>query len=88
MRLILCQWSIDTCLRTFSDHLVAWALGETSYDDVTYHTTAENVTGLLQPGTKDINRGESLSGLVKRSRLIGDSNADIAIVTVLTVQVV
>ena len=73
------------------DHLVAWALGETSYDGVTYHTTAENVTGLLQPGTKGINHGELFSSLAKRARLIWGSDADIAIdgiVTVLTVQIV
>lgn len=50
----------DTCAtrRAFSDNLVAWALGEKSHGGVTYQTTAQNVTGLLQAGTQGINHGE------------------------------
>ena len=31
--------------------------GETSFGDVTYSTTAENITGLLAPGSAGVNHG-------------------------------
>jgi len=46
------------------DTLVSWALGTTSYGDVTYSTTAENVTGLLQAGTDGINHDIAIDGIV------------------------
>ncbi|KAI0727971.1 hypothetical protein C8Q72DRAFT_795536 [Fomitopsis betulina] len=54
------------------DNLVAWALGEKSHGGVTYQTTAQNVTGLLQAGTQGINHDIAIDGIV----------------TVLTVQIV
>ncbi|TFY64682.1 hypothetical protein EVJ58_g2468 [Rhodofomes roseus] len=46
------------------DTLVSWALGTTSYGGVTYSTTAENVTGLLQAGTSGINHDIAIDGIV------------------------
>ncbi|KAL4068515.1 hypothetical protein V8B97DRAFT_2058943 [Scleroderma yunnanense] len=46
------------------DNLVAAAVGETSFDGVIYYTTAENVTGLLPPGSEDINHGIAQDGIV------------------------
>ncbi|KAI0727970.1 hypothetical protein C8Q72DRAFT_837132 [Fomitopsis betulina] len=46
------------------DKLVAWALGEKSHGGVTYQTTAENVTGLLQAGAQGINHDIAIDGIV------------------------
>ncbi|CDO76722.1 hypothetical protein BN946_scf184796.g16 [Trametes cinnabarina] len=41
------------------DQLVAGAVGITSFDGVTYSTTAQNVTGLLPVGSAGVNHGTS-----------------------------
>ncbi|KAG6327925.1 hypothetical protein ID866_11164, partial [Astraeus odoratus] len=46
------------------DSLVAAAAGETSFNGVTYMTTAVNVTGLLTPGSQGVNHGISQDGTV------------------------
>ncbi|EPS99876.1 hypothetical protein FOMPIDRAFT_1016805 [Fomitopsis schrenkii] len=46
------------------DELVSWAVGTTSYEDVTYSTTAENITGLLPVGTAGVNHNISIDGIV------------------------
>ncbi|KAI5826357.1 hypothetical protein K523DRAFT_322980 [Schizophyllum commune Tattone D] len=46
------------------DKLVAAAVGDTSFNDVSYTTTAENVTGLLPTGADGINHGIALDGIV------------------------
>ncbi|KZT63762.1 hypothetical protein DAEQUDRAFT_815453 [Daedalea quercina L-15889] len=46
------------------DTLVSWPLGTTSYNGMTYSTTAENATGLLQPGTEGINHDIAIDGIV------------------------
>ncbi|KAI6033054.1 hypothetical protein F5J12DRAFT_798461 [Pisolithus orientalis] len=40
-----------------SNNLVAAAVGITSFNGVTYITTAKNITGLLPPGSEGINHG-------------------------------
>lgn len=45
-------------LLSFSNNLVAAAVGETSYDGVKYSTTAKNISGLLAPGDNGINHGQ------------------------------
>ena len=41
-----------------SDEFVEGALKVTSYKGLTYTTVAENITGLLAPGSAGINHGE------------------------------
>lgn len=41
-----------------SDEFVEGALKVTSYKGLTYTTIAENITGLLAPGSVGINHGE------------------------------
>ncbi|KAF8724715.1 hypothetical protein AX14_008651 [Amanita brunnescens Koide BX004] len=45
------------------DSLAANAVGTTSYGGVTYQTTAQNVTGLLAPGSQGINHGIAQDGI-------------------------
>ncbi|PFH51981.1 hypothetical protein AMATHDRAFT_2470 [Amanita thiersii Skay4041] len=45
------------------DKLVAGAIGDSSFDGVKYHTTAENLTGLLAPGADGINHGIAQDGI-------------------------
>lgn len=40
------------------DQLVENAVGTTSYGDVTYFTTAENITGLLPVGATGVNHSK------------------------------
>ncbi|KAJ8488929.1 hypothetical protein ONZ51_g3266 [Trametes cubensis] len=46
------------------DELVAGAVGTTSYNGVTYSTTAQNVTGLLPVGSNGVNHGIAIDGIV------------------------
>ncbi|KAG9310819.1 hypothetical protein JVU11DRAFT_8672 [Chiua virens] len=46
------------------DDLISGAVGETSYGGVTYSTTAQNITGLLGPGSTGVNHGISQDGIV------------------------
>ncbi|KAH0828916.1 hypothetical protein J3R83DRAFT_2337 [Lanmaoa asiatica] len=46
------------------DNLVAGAIGETNYGGVSYSTQAENITGLLAPGTEGVNHGIAQDGVV------------------------
>ncbi|KAI0727972.1 hypothetical protein C8Q72DRAFT_795537 [Fomitopsis betulina] len=46
------------------NELVSWAVGTTSYNDVTYSTIAENITGLLPVGTAGVNHNISIDGIV------------------------
>ncbi|KAF8126328.1 hypothetical protein EV363DRAFT_1174448 [Boletus edulis] len=46
------------------DELVSWAVGQTSYGDVSYSTTAQNITGLLAPGSAGVNHDISQDGIV------------------------
>ncbi|KAI8993798.1 hypothetical protein BD414DRAFT_411631 [Trametes punicea] len=46
------------------DELVAGAIGTTSYNGVTYRTTAQNVTGLLPVGSAGVNHGIAIDGIV------------------------
>ncbi|KAI0063783.1 hypothetical protein BV25DRAFT_1772966, partial [Artomyces pyxidatus] len=43
---------------------VAAALGQTSFDGVSYSTTAENITGLIAPGSAGVNHGIATDGIV------------------------
>jgi len=45
------------------DALVATAIGKTSFGGVNYKTVAENVTGLLAPGSQGVNHGISQDGI-------------------------
>ena len=53
LHLSLTAWYADR------DELVSWAVGTTSFNDVTYSTTAENITGLLPVGTAGVNHSAS-----------------------------
>ncbi|KAI6046190.1 hypothetical protein EDC04DRAFT_2865047 [Pisolithus marmoratus] len=46
------------------NNLVAAAVGITSFDGITYTTTARNITGLLPPGSVGINHGIAQDGVV------------------------
>ncbi|KAI6113215.1 hypothetical protein EDD16DRAFT_1521373 [Pisolithus croceorrhizus] len=46
------------------NNLVAAAVGITNFDGVTYLTTAENITGLLPPGSEGVNHGIAQDGIV------------------------
>ncbi|KAH9892874.1 hypothetical protein C8Q73DRAFT_76049 [Cubamyces lactineus] len=46
------------------DELVSGAVGTTSYNGVTYSTTAQNVTGLLPVGSNGVNHGIAIDGIV------------------------
>ncbi|TFY82185.1 hypothetical protein EWM64_g1836 [Hericium alpestre] len=46
------------------DALVAAAVGSTSFDGVTYSTTARNVTGLIAAGSQGVNHGIAQDGIV------------------------
>ncbi|KZV71215.1 hypothetical protein PENSPDRAFT_578227 [Peniophora sp. CONT] len=46
------------------DALVAAAVGTTSFGGVTYSTTAQNITGLLAPGSAGVNHGIAQDGIV------------------------
>lgn len=39
------------------DEIVAAVTGTTSFDGVSYSTKAENITGLLAPGSNGVNHG-------------------------------
>lgn len=54
-----------TSLRICRDSLVANAIGVQSYGGVSYYTDAQNVTGLLAPGSEGINHGAYLKGCGK-----------------------
>lgn len=45
------------------DELVGNAIGTTSFDGVTYLTTAVNITGLLAPGSAGVNHGIATDGI-------------------------
>lgn len=45
------------------DNLVAAAVGITSFNGITYITTAKNITGLLPPGSEGINHGIAQDGI-------------------------
>ncbi|KAJ7153447.1 hypothetical protein C8R43DRAFT_1187078 [Mycena crocata] len=45
------------------DKLVANAVGVTSHDDTTYSTVAQNLTGLLSPGSVGVNHGIATDGM-------------------------
>ncbi|KIJ67677.1 hypothetical protein HYDPIDRAFT_107146 [Hydnomerulius pinastri MD-312] len=44
--------------------LVTAAIGQTSYGGITYTTTAQNITGLLAPGSDGVNHGIAQDGIV------------------------
>ncbi|RPD63917.1 hypothetical protein L227DRAFT_496615 [Lentinus tigrinus ALCF2SS1-6] len=44
--------------------LVSAALGTTSFDGVTYVTTAQNITGLMAAGAEGVNHGIAVDGIV------------------------
>lgn len=46
------------------DRLVQNAVGQTSFNDVSYSTVARNITGLLAPGTNGVNHNISTDGIV------------------------
>ncbi|KAH7908420.1 hypothetical protein BJ138DRAFT_1091291 [Hygrophoropsis aurantiaca] len=46
------------------DSLVTWATGQTSYGGLSYTTTAQNITGLLAPGSNGVNHGIAQDGVV------------------------
>ncbi|KAI0964112.1 hypothetical protein AcW1_001009 [Taiwanofungus camphoratus] len=46
------------------DDLVSAAVGTTSYDSVTYSTTAQNITGLMAAGSNGVNHGIAVDGIV------------------------
>ncbi|KII92326.1 hypothetical protein PLICRDRAFT_37089 [Plicaturopsis crispa FD-325 SS-3] len=46
------------------DQLVAAAVGQTSFDGVSYSTTAQNITGLIAAGAEGVNHGISQDGIV------------------------
>ncbi|KAJ7730262.1 hypothetical protein DFH07DRAFT_969257 [Mycena maculata] len=48
---------------TGRDLLVAAAIGLTSHEDVTYSTVAQNLTGLLAPGSVGVNHGIATDGI-------------------------
>jgi len=48
---------------TGRDKLVANAVGVTSHEDVTYSTLAQNLTGLLPPGSTGVNHGIATDGV-------------------------
>ena len=90
-----CDRKLDIEHTTFlySDELVAGAVGTTSYNGVTYSTTAQNVTGLLPVGSNGVNHGEpgvclspALPKTEARSRIFPGIAID-GIVTVLTVTI-
>ncbi|KAF7321099.1 hypothetical protein HMN09_00197600 [Mycena chlorophos] len=43
--------------------MVAAATGNTKHDGVSYHTTAQNITGLLAPGSEGVNHGVAQDGI-------------------------
>ena len=51
-----------------SDDLVSAAAGTTSFDGVSYTTVAENLTGLLAPGSTGVNHGLFFQLLITCSR--------------------
>ncbi|KAF8529885.1 hypothetical protein JB92DRAFT_2825755 [Gautieria morchelliformis] len=52
-------------LLSYYDELVSAATGTTSFGGVTYSTTAEAVTGLLEAGSAGINHGIAIDGIVQ-----------------------
>ncbi|KAI0319189.1 hypothetical protein OF83DRAFT_1055467 [Amylostereum chailletii] len=46
------------------DALVSAAIGTTSFDGVTYSTTAQNITGLMAAGSTGVNHGIAVDGIV------------------------
>ncbi|OCH93117.1 hypothetical protein OBBRIDRAFT_885759 [Obba rivulosa] len=46
------------------DLLSSAAIGTTSFDGVTYSTTAENITGLMPAGSTGVNHGIAVDGIV------------------------
>jgi len=50
--------------------LVSNAIGITSFGRVTYSTTAENITGLLAPGSAGVNHGIATDGITTLLRVI------------------
>ncbi|KAH7922366.1 hypothetical protein BV22DRAFT_1106659 [Leucogyrophana mollusca] len=55
------------------DSLVTWAVGKTSYGGVSYTTTAQNITGLLAPGSTGVNHGIAQDGVVVLLTVIIDN---------------
>ena len=49
--------------------LVENALGTTSFNGVTYSTTAQNITGLMLPGSVGVNHGEYQCASTRFGRL-------------------
>ena len=49
-----------------SDALVQAALGTTSFDGVTYSTTAETLSGVMVDGTTGVNHGTPIPALVAK----------------------
>jgi hypothetical protein len=49
--------------------LVSNAIGITSFGGVTYSTTAENITGLLAPGSAGVNHGIATDGITTLLRV-------------------
>nr|GAT49656.1 predicted protein [Mycena chlorophos] len=45
------------------DSMVAAATGNTKHNGVSYHTTAQNITGLLAPGSEGVNHGVAQDGI-------------------------
>lgn len=58
-RYVASNVSLSECLFKFCcrDSLVSAAIGTTSYDDVTYYTVAQNITGLMPAGSNGVNHG-------------------------------
>ncbi|KZT63760.1 hypothetical protein DAEQUDRAFT_733464 [Daedalea quercina L-15889] len=46
------------------DQLVAHAVGAKSFDDITYYTVAQNITGLMPAGSAGVNHGIAVDGIV------------------------
>ncbi|KAH9831228.1 uncharacterized protein C8Q71DRAFT_310451 [Rhodofomes roseus] len=46
------------------DQLVAHAIGAKSFDDITYYTVAQNITGLMPAGSAGVNHGIAVDGIV------------------------
>ncbi len=70
------------------DLLVQNAVGKTCFDGVTYSTTAQNITGLMLPGSEGVNHGECFSCICEFPAAdIGEGIAVDGIVTLLTINI-
>ncbi|KAF8629248.1 hypothetical protein AX17_005827 [Amanita inopinata Kibby_2008] len=70
------------------NNLVASATGITTYNGVTYGTVAQNLTGLLMPGSQGINHGKSAPTLLIVIVNFSPGIVQDGIVTLLTVHIV